>query len=137
MPASHRKGPRTPHPPSVVPLTIALRRDDPRRVRVDVAGELDQDTAPQLRHAVSAALRDRPEALHIDLGAVPFADSAGLHVLLETRTRLHDWGGTLTVDAGAQLRELLRLTGTAPLFTLLHGEPGVGGRGRRAALDGD
>ncbi|MGR6998055.1 STAS domain-containing protein [Yinghuangia aomiensis] len=107
-----------------MPLTIDVRRAGGRHVQVHVAGELDQDTAPQLRRAVSAALRGRPAVLHIDLAAVPFADSAGLHILLDTRSRLAGWGGTLTVDAGEQVRDLLRLTGTTPLFTLVDGEPG-------------
>lgn len=124
MPRSPRDGRRAPYAPPVVPLKIDVRRDGAHRVRLCVAGELDQDTAPQLRRAVAAALSGRPAALHIDLAAVPFADSAGLHVLLETRSRLEAWGGVLTVDAGTQIRELLRLTGTTSLFTLLDGAPG-------------
>lgn len=123
MPRSPHDGRRAPHAPPLVPLKIDVRHDGARRVQVRVAGELDQDTAPQLQRAVSAALRGHPAALHIDLAAVPFADSAGLHILLDTRSRLEGWGGTLTVDAGKQIRELLRLTGTTSLFTLLDGAP--------------
>ncbi|NUP32050.1 MAG: STAS domain-containing protein [Streptomycetaceae bacterium] len=124
MSRSPRDGRQAPHPPPVALLTIDVRRDGDHRVQVRVAGELDQDTAPQLRRAVSAALRGHPAALHIDLAGVPFADSAGLHILLDTRSRLDGWGGTLTVDAGEQVRDLLRLTGTTPLFTLVDGVPG-------------
>lgn len=119
MPRPPRDGWRPPGPPPVVPLTIDVHRDGARCVRVHVAGELDQDTAPQLQRAVTDALRDHPAALHLDLAAVPFADSAALHVLLDTRNRLEGWGGTLTVDAGEQVRELLRLTGTTSLFTVV------------------
>lgn len=117
-------GRRPPRLAPVVPLTIDVRREGAHSVYLRVAGELDQDTAPQLRRAVTAALRGRPTDLHLDLAAVPFTDSAGLHVLLDARSRLRDWGGTLTVDAGEQVRELLRLTGTTPLFTVVRSVPG-------------
>ncbi|MFC4856837.1 STAS domain-containing protein [Actinophytocola glycyrrhizae] len=48
-----------------------------------LCGEVDVTTAPALRTAITEAMRSEPDLLVIDLLAVTFLASAGLHVLFE------------------------------------------------------
>lgn len=49
---------------------------------INVTGELDQATAPQLEEALVACNGSQPV---VDLTALTFIDSSGLHVLLQKR----------------------------------------------------
>lgn len=50
-----------------------------------VQGEVDMRTAPRLADAINEALEGRPKALIVDLSAVDFLASAGLHAVLRGR----------------------------------------------------
>jgi anti-sigma B factor antagonist len=66
-------------------LTITIHRhNNPHRVLVDVAGDLDALTAPRLLDTLHALLRERSAVLVVDLTAVHFMGSAGISVLVET-----------------------------------------------------
>jgi anti-anti-sigma factor len=54
---------------------------------VVVVGDVDMDTAPRFRDAVSAAVECYPRAV-VDLTASTFFDSSGLRVLLEVAPQL-------------------------------------------------
>jgi anti-anti-sigma factor len=106
----------SPDPPTldVEELTIGHRR-----VLV-VAGEVDYASSPELRHAVDGAFDDGARELWIDLGAVEFIDSTGLHVMLDARARAHDLGRRIAVicPAGTVRRtfEYAGINGEFPLF---------------------
>lgn len=51
-------------------------------VVLDVAGEIDLATAPQLGESINAAMEQRPETLVVDLSRVDFLASAGMAVLI-------------------------------------------------------
>ena len=55
---------------------------------VAVSGELDMDTAPEVRAALATTLADDPPALVLDLSEVRFFGSAGLSLLLDVRRRV-------------------------------------------------
>lgn len=59
---------------------------------LEVSGEVDMLTAPQLEEAVGRALDDAPKVLVLDLAKVTFLASAGLSVL----TRSHQRSATAT-----------------------------------------
>jgi anti-sigma B factor antagonist len=82
-------------------MTAAVRRvgDVPL---VEVAGEVDLLTSPQLRDTVLAALAGQPPLVVIDLLAVSFFGSAGLAVLIDAQQR-----------AGAQTE--IRLVASGPV----------------------
>ncbi|MER5561992.1 STAS domain-containing protein [Streptomyces sp. NPDC002506] len=83
------------------------------RVTVVVAGEIDLDTAPQLQHAITNALRRSPAGVDVDLDRVPFCDCTGLNALLDGRRCALGQGKTLVVrNAGAAVTRLLALTRT-------------------------
>jgi anti-sigma B factor antagonist len=49
---------------------------------LEVHGDLDALTAPQLADAIAASLAERPPALIVDLSKVDFLASAGMSVLI-------------------------------------------------------
>ncbi|MDI2125394.1 STAS domain-containing protein [Yinghuangia seranimata] len=106
--------------------------DNADGVRLLVAGELDRDSAEQLRATVDAALKRQPGVLVIDLSGVTFCDSSGLHVLLHARRAVAAHGGELTLRTGRTVDSLLHITGTARLF-MIAPDTGAdaGGGGRR------
>jgi anti-sigma B factor antagonist len=109
---------RTLRPPGPVTFRISEREGKLRTV-LRVEGELDLLTAPKLSAAVDAILRHQDKDLAIDLRAVEFIDSSGLHVLLNAHRRLTRAGRRLAVICGPgpvrQVIELARLGDTLGL----------------------
>jgi anti-anti-sigma factor len=68
------------HPPIVVRTTVA-----DRAAVIAVVGELDIETAPELRLAISTCLQEHLRTLSLDLSRVSFCDCSGLNVLLRAR----------------------------------------------------
>ncbi|MEV7401928.1 STAS domain-containing protein [Streptomyces sp. NPDC091267] len=86
--------------------------------RVALAGELDLDTAPRVREAVTACLAKQPTSLHLDLADVTFCDCAGLSALLMARSTVLRAGVGLVVEGvGTQLARLLFLIGAEGILT--------------------
>jgi anti-sigma B factor antagonist len=82
-----------------------------------VSGEVDLESASQLREAALAALSERPGSLHIDLSGVTFMDSTGLHVLLATRRRAALTGVQVVVTQRSRtVDRLLQVSGLAEVF---------------------
>ena len=66
-------------------------------VLVEVAGELEIYTAPQLQEQLEAQLNQGTKTLIVSLAQVEFIDSTGLAVLNAARVRLRDQGGKLVL----------------------------------------
>lgn len=98
-------------------LKTAINRSGPR-VTVVVAGEMDIDTAAQLRHAVGAALSDGARHVDVDSAGVDFCDCSGLAVLLRAGRHARARGTALrVVNVTSPLVErLFRSTGTAGIL---------------------
>lgn len=102
--------------------TLRTRTDGrPARPRITLVGELDIDTAAQLREAVNDCLADHPAVLHLDLAGVAFCDCAGLSALLWTRRRAAEVRTRLCCQGPARpaVARVLNLTGTADLLGLV------------------
>ncbi|NUT51889.1 MAG: anti-sigma factor antagonist [Saccharothrix sp.] len=82
---------------------------------VSVSGELDLDTVPEVRAAITPHLTGGPSALVLDLSGVRFFGSAGLSLLLETRGRVDAFAVVATTRA---VLRPIQLTTIAPLLTL-------------------
>jgi anti-sigma B factor antagonist len=82
-----------------------------------VAGEIDLQTAPELRERLTDLVATGVRHLIIDASGITFLDSTGLAVLVAGHDRLRAHGGSLAL-AGNQERivRLLRLTGLIRLF---------------------
>ncbi|MEE9211285.1 MAG: STAS domain-containing protein [Phycisphaeraceae bacterium] len=80
-------------------------------------GPLIQTDADQFKQRFNAALGQSLGRLVVDTSAVAFVDSRGLEVLVEATTDLAQSGQALRVcGTNETLREVLDLTGLAPLF---------------------
>jgi anti-anti-sigma factor len=79
-------------------LTLRVEpSQDPRGVRVFLAGELDAATAPQLRIALEELATSAAGVVRVELTDAPFCDLSGLRVLLDADRALRSSGGHLTV----------------------------------------
>lgn len=91
---------------TVTPLNVATEWDNGRLV-LDIAGEVDLITAPELEKRLTAAWDEKPEAVVVDITQVTFMSSAGLAALV----RSHHQGGDSTkfrvvADSAATLRPM-------------------------------
>jgi anti-anti-sigma factor len=98
--------------------TAAGHSDDSETARIVVEGALDLDGASRLRPVVSEHLDDGRTTLVFDLADCDFVDSVGLSLLLTTRQRCLEMGGSLRVE---HLQPFVRTTFThAGLLQVLH-----------------
>ena len=82
-------------------LTVRTERIG-ANVRVDVEGELDIATLPELRDAVTAARDEALEHLVVDLHAVTFLDSMSIEFLLQLHTALAETDAELVLVRGSR-----------------------------------
>ena len=66
---------------------------------VQVSGELDMDTRSRLQDFLRGVVDSGARQVVLDLAEVPFVDSSGLGVLVESLKLLHDRGGRLSLAA--------------------------------------
>jgi anti-sigma B factor antagonist len=85
--------------------------------RIVIVGDLDMSTVARVRLVVESACQSKPANVVVDLSAVEFVDSHGLHLLVETQRRVTADGCALVVvpppDA---IRRVFELTGLDWLF---------------------
>ncbi len=99
-------------------LSLSTRTVAGRRV-LEVAGEIDVYTAPQLRQRLISLVEAGDRRVVVDLGRVDFLDSTGLGVLVGALKRLRGVNGELTlVCAQERLLKIFRITGLDRVFTL-------------------
>ncbi|SEF24226.1 anti-sigma B factor antagonist [Amycolatopsis pretoriensis] len=87
---------------------------------IEVAGEVDAATAPELGRAAGPEFVDPAVAgLVVDLTGVGFIDSAGLTMLARLHSRTRERGAAFTVVAATHaVKRALRITGLDELFTV-------------------
>ena len=86
---------------------------------LEVGGEIDVYTAPQLREHLIAMVEAGDRQVVVDLGRVEFLDSTGLGVLVGALKRLRGVDGELSlVCAQERLLKIFRITGLDRVFTL-------------------
>ncbi|MFJ6088001.1 STAS domain-containing protein [Streptomyces sp. NPDC092369] len=74
-------------------LTLTTAASDGIRV-ITLNGEVDHDTAPALRHALTHHAADEPRVV-VDMRGVRFLDSAGINALINGYHALNTAGGWL------------------------------------------
>jgi len=78
-------------------------------VEISPSGEIDVENAYTVKDAVADQLADnRPERIELNMQDVTFIDSVGISLLLTTRERLKELGGSISVTnaSGMTLRTL-------------------------------
>ena len=104
-----------------VPVGFLTTHEQHQDVTVlSVHGEVDLGTAPVLREAILPVLERQTGRLVVDLSEVPFMDSTGVHVLVDTLRRLEPHNRPLAIvcrEAGA-VHRLLTLVGLLDALTV-------------------
>jgi anti-sigma B factor antagonist len=86
---------------------------------LEVGGEIDVYTAPQLRERLTALVEAGDRQVVVDLARVEFLDSTGLGVLVGALRRLRGVDGELSlVCAQERLLKIFRITGLDRVFSL-------------------
>jgi len=100
----------------------------PGRVTLRVTGEIDMSTAPSVHEAAVGAIRHHP-TLDIDLSAVTFMDSSGLHMLLATKQLAERRGGHVRLlHPTPSVMRVLEVTGVDGMFEIeTDDSPATGG----------
>lgn len=102
-------------------LNVSVRGRGPSIV-VEVDGELDMASAPQLEEALDRAWRDAPDTIVLDLGNLRFMDMSGLRLLLGASQRAEERGTEFTLtNVRDSIRRVLTLVGANGLLPIRDG----------------
>jgi anti-sigma B factor antagonist len=92
---------------------------------VEVIGEVDANTAPELRDTATTLLKDGLRSVVIACERLTFMDSAGLTALIELHALAAERGATFAVRNPTELvSRLLRITGLDAEICIEETEPG-------------
>src|SRR5918997_5250701 len=102
-------------------ITLTTRRPTPSQIVIEVGGEVDMLTSPQLRTAVLEQFEPSSgtELVVLGMDGVTFLGTSGLAVLIEVREAAHAAGVELRLACTA--RRVLRpltIAGLVPLFDI-------------------
>jgi anti-sigma B factor antagonist len=98
---------------------IQERRDHGVPV-VEVTGEIDVATAPQLRESLHEVIARGNPTLVLDLLAVTFLDSTALGVLVGALKRCRELGGELSlILTDARIMKIFEITGLDRVFPIV------------------
>lgn len=79
---------------------------------VEVGGELDALSAPELDQYMEATVNQKPRVVVLDLSGVDFMDSSGLGICIKSLKRVSDAGGQmLLVVTTPRVMRVLEITG--------------------------
>ncbi len=105
-------------PPTQVPFAISRRELDARTSVIDVEGDLDLATAPQLKWMLVNALDEGHSQLVLDLTRTTFMDSTALGVLVGVTRSLGADGTLAIVCASNTLVKIFELSGMDGVFAI-------------------
>ena len=99
-------------------LNLSIQRHDDRAL-IQIGGEVDLATCPQLRAALVELVDRGFHQLIVDLEQVSFLDCAGIGMLVDARRRVQVHGGSLKlVRPRPFVRRVLALTGMTTMFSI-------------------
>jgi anti-anti-sigma factor len=100
-------------------LSVSVR-DQGESIVIELDGELDLGSSPQLEQALDYAQRDHPPLVVVDLDRLSFTDMAGLRVLMAAQEQSDREGGRLVLaNVPDNVRRLIRLAQVNGVFTIL------------------
>ncbi|MET7644198.1 STAS domain-containing protein [Streptomyces sp. NPDC005426] len=86
---------------------------------LEIAGDLDHATAPELRRVVDSLTQTRGQLLVLDLADLRFCDSSGITALLVARNLTAERGADIALAAvPANTARILRIVGLDRVFTI-------------------
>ncbi|GAA2299093.1 STAS domain-containing protein [Streptomyces kunmingensis] len=84
-----------------------------------IAGDLDHDTAPELRGLLPTIVLRPGQSLVLDLAAMPFCDSSGVSALIAAHNHaLAAGAGIALVAVPANTLRILRIVGLDQVFAI-------------------
>jgi anti-anti-sigma factor len=96
------------------------RRTVGHRTVISLGGEIDLATVGRLRAAIADALEEGAHELWIDLSALVFMDSAGIHALFEVHERMAELNRRFAIVCPpgpvARLLEMTAVTTLMPVY---------------------
>ena len=102
--------------PATVELTVSEREVE---TVLSASGELDVNTAPELREHLSRLINGGARQITVDLAEVSFVDSTALSVLVSALKRLRQADGDLALASpNPSVRRVFEITGLTRLFTV-------------------
>ncbi|GAA3799519.1 hypothetical protein GCM10022403_036950 [Streptomyces coacervatus] len=104
-----------------LPQLNVHRRDHTTRTLITLAGEIDLATAPLVRAALAACVRDGIRIVDVDLTAVLFCDAGGLNAFLAAYRAATDAGTALQLHCPPPvMARIIEITGSGFLLHDLH-----------------
>lgn len=95
------------------PFAVNVRELGPRRLVIEISGELDMAVADQVKAGLRAAMAESDEILVV-LSDCEFIDSTGIATLVLARNSFAETGGRLVLcEPIDQVRRVLTLSGLA------------------------
>ncbi|MEU6676376.1 STAS domain-containing protein [Streptomyces sp. NPDC046925] len=102
----------------MTPLTITSR-DAATGPVLEITGDLDYTTAPELRHDLDRLNLAAGQQLVLDLTGLAFCDSSGISALLAARSRAIELDATVALAAvPANTARILRIVGLDQVFAI-------------------
>lgn len=99
-------------------------RERGESVVVEVGGELDLASSPDLERVLDETLRTGHGLVVVEMGDLQFIDMAGLRVLLSAQQRAEERGVRLVLaNVRAQIRRVMALARVDDLLTVLETSP--------------
>lgn len=105
-------------PDAGVPFRLSHRRESDHVV-VEVCGELDLASAPELRSSLLGLIESGVRSIAVDLSAITFIDSTGLTVLVQAHKQMLRREGRLVIRRPSErAMQLFQLTGLDALLDI-------------------
>jgi len=104
-------------------LSVSVREQD-RSVVLELEGELDLASSPQLEHVLERTRREHPGLMVLDLERLRFIDMAGIRVLLAAQQRAERYGHRLVLaNVRHSIRRVMQLASVNGVLTVLETAP--------------
>jgi anti-sigma B factor antagonist len=104
---------------NLAPGVFSVQAEDQgTAVVLNVSGEIDMATAPELAESIKLALERRPEVLVVDLSGVSFLASAGMSALIGGSQQAGEKTRFRLVATGNATLRPMELTGIATEFSI-------------------
>jgi anti-sigma B factor antagonist len=108
---------------NVMTLTVAARNAEGSARVLDLDGEVDVYTAPQLRAAIMEEVDRGTKHLLVNLKHVGYMDSTGLGILIGGVKRLRESGGALLlIGPTPRIARIFEITGLNTIFNVYASE---------------
>ena len=98
---------------------VAIRSARGEPCVVEVIGEIDVFTSPEVKEVLAQQVRDGHRHFVIDLSKVAYIDSTGLGALIAGLKGARENGGSVAVvAANQQIRRIFDITGLVKIFSM-------------------